>query len=93
MALAADTTNGIQQADLQPTLIYPNRVCKGQTFTVKGIPGESSQLQITDLKGRLHLQQNITENTQISTNQLEPGIYMVSISTRNNHYDQRLMVL
>jgi len=57
--------------------IFPNPVF--ENFTISGIT-ENTFLQITDLNGRILLQQTVAPNEQISVGHLSAGVYFVRVN-------------
>jgi hypothetical protein len=80
------------ETELQGFLIYPNP--NNGLFTISGIEATQATLRILDLSGRLVREQLINGGNQITVNteDLNNGVYQVSILTKDGIMTERMVV-
>lgn len=73
--------------------IYPNPIDNGKNLKVNLPQAEAFDYVIYDLNGRLLQEEKIKENqTEISTDKLESGVYLIKINQENQKAVKRLIV-
>ena len=72
-----EVITGVRKPQTTQVFVFPNPVL--DNFTIGGIT-ENTFLQITDLHGRVVLQQTVAPNEQISAGHLSAGVYLVRVN-------------
>jgi hypothetical protein len=94
MEMACAITSSADEVSLEPSgfLIYPNP--NNGMFTISGINASQATLRILDMSGRLVREQQLNGGDQISVNteELNNGVYQVSIITANGIQTERMVV-
>lgn len=83
-----------EEQELAPMLLYPNPTRNG--FHIKGQWPENSPMQVFvyDESGRLWLRQELlhTQDALVSTEELNPGTYYVTVSIPGRRFTEKLVV-
>ena len=83
-----------EEHELAPMLLYPNPTRNG--FHIKGQWPENSPMQVFvyDESGRLWLRQELlhTQDALVSTEELNPGTYYVTVSIPGRRFTEKLVV-
>ena len=91
-------TTGIFQpaAEDQRFLLYPNPANETVNLKIQEPTNEEIHVQISDISGKVVFRQTIAMNRQeyspqLNLENLQPGIYMVTIESRAGRFSQRLI--
>jgi hypothetical protein len=79
------SSTGLHNQTTASINIYPNPAT--DFIQVKGIEGQA-KLKITDLTGKIYVNQTVTGNSQLDVRKLKSGLYIVSITSagKNNTF-------
>ena len=93
------STIGLDELNLSNEIeVFPNPASGAYNIVINGLPAGTSELTITDASGKIIETKQLTlssgENTvPMSANQLEGGIYFVTVTTENNTFTERIAVI
>ena len=82
----------VQPGKVEDISISPNPVDHGQSIAVKGDLREASSYVIRDLMGRAVDSGKFLFNHLVSTRELTPGIYIITIQSNSDSFSEKLIV-
>lgn len=92
VALAKTEVNAVHIRKESEFNIFPNKLSRGENITVKIKTNEELTLSLFDINGRPVLRKTIHHTQQISTGNLSPGIYLVTLFSKTSSTIQKLLV-
>lgn len=87
----SNPTMAVKETVSHSVNVYPNPA--KEMFTVEAIDGESRQLSLYDMCGKLVMTKAFSGSAQISTGELNEGVYYVNIKDQNGIYNQKVVVV
>ena len=75
-----------------PVKVFPSIVSRGQSVQIQTGSNGSAELTLEGMNGRVWKRTRFTGNTQVETNTLLPGVYILFINIKNNIQQVKFVV-
>ncbi len=81
------------EAETMSMRISPNPVSPGEQFKLLGVRGNIDSIQLFDMGGRQMSSAKMSlENDSIAIRGIESGLYLLMVSTLNDHYKSKILI-
>ena len=87
-----EVVNSISNSNTSKLEIYPNPTNGSKTLNVNG-NWKNGTVTIQDITGSIIVSKNISNNASINISSLNTGIYFVKVSTENNNFSIKKLII